>query len=122
VPGLQEWLVIAVIALLVFGPDRLPEVARTAGKWLGRLRSETTRNVNELKRMSEVQELQAELRGLRRDLDGAGKDLRRQVRDASRSAEGRGDGRSSPTSRGGDGAAGGPEDDAPVPPMDPEAT
>jgi len=29
---------IAVIALLVIGPDKLPGVARTAGKWVGRAR------------------------------------------------------------------------------------
>ena len=39
-PGPQELLVIAVVALLVFGPDRLPEVARNAAKLLNRLRSE----------------------------------------------------------------------------------
>ena len=72
-PGLQEWLIIAVLALVVFGPDRLPELARSAGQILGRLRSETQRNVNELKRMSEVQELRAELRGLEREFrDTAG--------------------------------------------------
>lgn len=31
-----ELLVIAVVALLVIGPERLPAVARTLGKWLGR--------------------------------------------------------------------------------------
>jgi sec-independent protein translocase protein TatB len=34
--GFFELLVIAVVALLVVGPERLPKVARTAGMWLGR--------------------------------------------------------------------------------------
>lgn len=80
-PGLQELIVIAVVALLVFGPDRLPELARTAGKWLGRFRAETQRNVDEIKRMGEIQELQEELRGLRREMDGTRRSFQGQLRD-----------------------------------------
>lgn len=36
--GLPEILLILVIALLVFGPKRLPEVGRTIGKGLGEFR------------------------------------------------------------------------------------
>ena len=34
--GFFELLLIAVVALLVVGPERLPKLARTAGMWLGR--------------------------------------------------------------------------------------
>lgn len=33
-----EMLVIGIVALLVIGPERLPAVARTAGRWLGKVR------------------------------------------------------------------------------------
>lgn len=36
--GFWELTMIAVIALLVIGPDKLPGVARTTGKWVGRAR------------------------------------------------------------------------------------
>jgi len=36
--GIPELLVILVVALLVLGPQRLPEVARALGKGLGELR------------------------------------------------------------------------------------
>lgn len=36
--GIGELLVIAVVGLLVFGPDRLPEMARQAGRWVRDLR------------------------------------------------------------------------------------
>ncbi len=36
--GMQEMLVIFVIALIVFGPKRLPELARTLGRSLGEFR------------------------------------------------------------------------------------
>lgn len=34
--GFWELLLIAVVALLVIGPERLPGVAQTAGRWIGR--------------------------------------------------------------------------------------
>jgi sec-independent protein translocase protein TatB len=36
--GFQELVIIFVIALLVFGPEKLPEVGRTLGKWLIEIR------------------------------------------------------------------------------------
>jgi len=47
--GLPEILVILVLALLIFGPKRLPEVGRTIGKGLAEFRKATTdlkRSVN----------------------------------------------------------------------------
>ena len=36
--GFSELILIAVVALLVLGPDRLPGAARVAGLWLGRIK------------------------------------------------------------------------------------
>ena len=36
--GFWELLLIGVVALLVVGPERLPGLARTAGRWVGRVR------------------------------------------------------------------------------------
>lgn len=47
--GFTELLLVGLVALLVFGPERLPGAARTAGLWIGRLR----RSFNALK--SEVE-------------------------------------------------------------------
>lgn len=35
--GFWEIVFIAIVGLLVIGPDRLPEVARTVGLWVGRV-------------------------------------------------------------------------------------
>lgn len=53
--GFWELALIGLIALLVFGPERLPEVARTAGLWVSRIR----RFVANVKRDVE-QEIRAE--------------------------------------------------------------
>ena len=37
--GIGELLVIAVVALIVFGPDRLPRAAADGARWLRELRS-----------------------------------------------------------------------------------
>jgi Tat protein translocase TatB subunit len=47
--GLPELLVILVVALLVLGPKRLPEVARTLGKGLAEFRRATSDLTEELR-------------------------------------------------------------------------
>jgi sec-independent protein translocase protein TatB len=79
-PGFQEWLVIALVALLVFGPNRLPEVARTAAKAIAKFRVEARRNIDELKRTAELEGLDTELRDLRREVRGTQQDLRQGLR------------------------------------------
>ncbi|MES9858394.1 MAG: Sec-independent protein translocase protein TatB [Sedimenticola sp.] len=37
--GFFEILILGVVALLVVGPERLPKLAHTAGKWMGKGRS-----------------------------------------------------------------------------------
>ncbi|MBI5632069.1 MAG: twin-arginine translocase subunit TatB [Nitrospirae bacterium] len=36
--GFQELIIIFVVALLVFGPNKLPELARTLGKWMAEIK------------------------------------------------------------------------------------
>jgi sec-independent protein translocase protein TatB len=36
--GFMELVLVAVVALLVIGPERLPAVARTVGFWIGKVR------------------------------------------------------------------------------------
>jgi sec-independent protein translocase protein TatB len=68
VPGPQELLVIAVVALLVFGPDRLPEVARNAARFIAKFREHSQKSIEELKRAAELDGLDREIRGLSQEL------------------------------------------------------
>ncbi len=48
--GLPELAVILVVAVIVFGPDRLPEFARQAGRFVRQLRNLAQNAQNELRR------------------------------------------------------------------------
>lgn len=52
--GASEIVIIAVFALLVFGPRRLPEMARSAGKALREFRRATAEITDELRSMGEI--------------------------------------------------------------------
>ena len=56
--GFWELCLIAVIALLVFGPERLPGAARSAGLWIGRARRMVTSVKQDIDRELQLQELQ----------------------------------------------------------------
>jgi sec-independent protein translocase protein TatB len=56
--GSGELLLIAVIGLLVLGPQRLPKVAAELGKWVGRARRTATQLRRQLEREIELSELE----------------------------------------------------------------
>lgn len=61
----SELLVIAVIALLVIGPEKLPKVARVAGTLMGRMQryaAQVKEEVNREARFEELQKLQQEIK------------------------------------------------------------
>lgn len=55
--GFSELVLIFVIALIVLGPERLPKVARTAGRWLGRARQMARSMQYELERELDLKEM-----------------------------------------------------------------
>ena len=62
--GFSELMIIAVVALVVIGPERLPTVARTLGALLGRLNryvSDVKGEVEREMRMEEMKKLRAEV-------------------------------------------------------------
>ena len=61
----SELLIIAVVALLVIGPEKLPKVARTVGAFTGRLQrfmAQVKEEVNREVRFEELQKLQQEIK------------------------------------------------------------
>ena len=77
--GFSEIVLIAVVALVVLGPERLPKAARTLGLLFGRLQ----RYVNEVKAdVSREMELD-ELRKLQSEMQGAAREFQQSVTSAA---------------------------------------
>lgn len=69
----SELLVIAVIALLVIGPEKLPKVARTMGAIAGRLQryvSSMKADIEREMQFEELQKLQQEIRRNANEIQG----------------------------------------------------
>lgn len=59
--GFSELLIIAVITLIVMGPERLPETVRTISLWLGRMRQMFTSAKQELENEVGMDEIRRQL-------------------------------------------------------------
>jgi sec-independent protein translocase protein TatB len=76
--GFSELIVCAIVALVVIGPERMPEAVRTVGLWIGRLkrglretRSEIERQmgVDDIRRQLHNEDIMRSLEDARRDMD-----------------------------------------------------
>jgi sec-independent protein translocase protein TatB len=132
--GLGEIMIIVLVVLLLFGPERLPEMARQAGRFLGRLTTQDA--LDQLKEETDLKDLNlpdlkiGSLRSQARDyvrelmdVEGQMAELERERQElkAALDAEHNGDG----PKASGDGAAGGTDASTAglgPPPVDPEAT
>jgi Tat protein translocase TatB subunit len=56
--GPGELVLVAIIGLLVLGPQRLPKVAAEIGKWVGRARRTATQLRRQLEREIEISEIE----------------------------------------------------------------
>ena len=70
--GFSEMIVIAVIALIVLGPEKLPRVARTAGHLLGRMQryvNDVKADINREVELDELRKLQKEMQSTAQSIE-----------------------------------------------------
>ena len=60
--GFPELVLISIVALLILGPERLPEAVRTMTLWVGRLRRSYAKLRNEIENEIGADEIRAQLR------------------------------------------------------------
>jgi sec-independent protein translocase protein TatA len=66
--GFPELIIIFVLALLIFGPKKLPDIGRSVGKALGEFRRATNELKNTLEEEVRLDEQKQELKELQSDL------------------------------------------------------
>ena len=86
--GFSEMVIIAVVALVVLGPERLPRVARQAGQWMGKLQryvSDVKSDINRQMDLDELRKLQSDVTTAAKSLEGS---MQSVVSDAQASLDG----------------------------------
>lgn len=78
-----ELFFIAIIALIVLGPERLPKVARLTGMWVRRARNQWHSVKDELERELAAEELKRSLQ----DAQSALRDTEQKIRDSGSEAQ-----------------------------------
>ena len=92
--GFSEILLVMVVALIVIGPERLPQVARSVGQWWGRIQryvSKVKQEINTSIELDELRKMQrdmkAEADALQRSVQQAGNEIEQDVRALERDIE-----------------------------------
>lgn len=80
--GFSELVVVAVVALIVIGPERLPTVARTLGKWVGSVqrfvrsvKSDIDAEINKSEELKSLMQEQEEIKSAHQLLENSLGDL-----------------------------------------------
>lgn len=92
--GFSEMMVIAIVALVVIGPERLPKVARTAGVLFGRLQryvAQVKADINREMEAAELGKVKSEFedaaRTLKTDIEAQAAEAERGMREAQASLD-----------------------------------
>jgi len=67
--GFSEMLMVGLIALLVFGPERLPRVAKEAALWIRKLRSMANSVKQEIDRELQLQDFKESMDQRKREME-----------------------------------------------------
>ena len=88
--GISEIMVIAVVALIVLGPEKLPKTARTLGHLFGRLQryvSDVKADINRELQLEELKKLQAEVKTAATDFQSSVSSVAEDVQSNVRAVE-----------------------------------
>jgi sec-independent protein translocase protein TatB len=88
--GFSEIVVIAVVALIVIGPERLPKAARTLGHLFGRLQryvNDVKSDINREMELDELRKLQQQVQSAARDIETSVTSAARDFEQTARSVE-----------------------------------
>jgi Tat protein translocase TatB subunit len=89
--GYQEMFVVLVVAMIIFGPSRLPELAGQVGRWVREFRKMSSDLTGEFeKTFAEVDEVKKsftrELQSIQDEVEGVGQSTRGELKKSARTA------------------------------------
>lgn len=75
--GFPELIIVSIVALLVIGPEKLPDTIRTIALWLGRIRRSLANIKQELEQEIGADDIRQQLHNesIMKDIDAAKRDL-----------------------------------------------
>jgi sec-independent protein translocase protein TatB len=88
--GFSEIVVIAVVALIVIGPERLPKTARTLGHLFGRLQryvADVKADINREMQLEELRKLQQEVQTAATEIESSVSSAARELESGARKVE-----------------------------------
>ena len=88
--GFSEIMIIAVVALVVLGPEKLPKTARTLGHLFGRLQryvSDVKADINRELQLDELRKLQGHVQTAARDLETSMVSATQEMQSGARAVE-----------------------------------
>lgn len=80
--GIWEVALLLVIAMIVVGPDRLPKLATTLGRWTGKVRrmaQTIQRDIDRQIALEDQEQLKASVESMRQNMTQAGEMLKQDV-------------------------------------------
>ncbi len=94
--GFPELVVISIVALLVIGPEKLPETIRTLSLWIGRIQRsfsnirreiENEIGADEIRQQLHNESIMKELDGARQSINDIHKDVTKTIEDTQKKAK-----------------------------------
>ena len=89
----SELILLAVISLIVMGPDRIPETVRSVGLWVGRIRQVISSARRELENEVGMEEIREKLHNeeVLRNINETKEDINRELKQIQMSSQNRTD-------------------------------
>lgn len=84
--GWGEFLIILIIAVIVIGPDKLPELGKALGKTVKSVKKYVNETASEIADIDELKDLKKDVDSIRTDVTSIGKNLEKSVTDAVNAA------------------------------------
>lgn len=85
--GWGEVVIILIIALIVLGPDKLPQAGRALGKAVRGVKKYIHEATRELEELDELKDIKEDVEGIQKDLKTMGRNLEKSVSDDMDSLE-----------------------------------